>query len=426
MNRRHFLGAVGTTIPLFAGCSGNSTDGSTEETTTTQHTTVGGLETTVTAATSTMTTTDPTTKTTTTKSSTTTPATTTATTYDGANVLHASGQLGDNRSHISSYSSQHVTAKLFPEDRTVERYSGESVRLFAFIYRFPRQKMGGYAVSDPFDLTESQTVTVEFDPEESNAPVGKRLLYLAFLVPGDTDGWDDLDASELLFFHETDPFVLADDHKSIEQKPADVALGDHDGQRYERRNVEGAYRILLSGTTADASWSTDFSIANSQYVTFRRKSRWNDPADYLQTERKNGIVGELSTLLNRTAKDSSLTEQATRVQLAADFVQSLPQTGTSSRQKYAVETVAEGGGSSADTSLALASVLQTDPFDANTALVRFGDHTAVGVAGVGGLSGVSWEHGGTTYYHVETTDPEQAVGDLPEQYRDSDPEIVEL
>ena len=107
--------------------------------------------------------------------------------------------------------------------------------------------------------------------------------------------------------------------------------------------------------------------------------------------------------------------------IVIDFVQPLlyvpddVSKGYDDYTKFIMETMPEMGGDCEDSSILLASILQSEAFNYDMILIQPPEHMAVGIW-QSDPEGYYWELDGRTYSYIETTGQGWGVGDLPEEY----------
>jgi len=329
-------------------------------------------------------------------------------------------------SHISEYSSQSLTARVVPGGPSVgSDVDGKSVKLLGFAYRFPRGEAVAYGTSDPTTLDGPTDLTANVDLSSADISTGERVHYMAFLMPGDVST-EDVTAEDLVFFHETDPFVLHEDGKTIERRHHPSALEDDSGDGYDRNAVEGAYSLSFEGSTKGQSWSVGFYIYKSTYVEAVQEPRGRSRPEYVAHAQKEGFADELAGILADEAEYNGFTDKRIQVEFVVDFVQNLPYVpddvskGFDDYTKFIAETVTEAGGDCEDTAIMLAAVLQAEPFGYDMVLIQPPGHMAAGIYGKDDLPGYYWEYDGRKYYYIETTGEGWGIGDLPDVYEGAD------
>lgn len=460
MDRRRFLGSVAAATAV-AGCTsgGDSESDSTERdsdddgvpdsedyapkdpdvqekadlnATTTKRT---AETTTATTTQTTATTTTQTTATTTTTTTQTTAATATtesALEDEDANTLTAGSGWSDSESHITAYSSRSVTARVAPGGPDVSAdLDGESVKVLAFAYRYPRSEAVTYATSDPVTLDGTTEITTSLDLSDADVASGERLHYLGFLMPGDDDV-DSVASEDLEFFHETDAFELRDDGVTIDRSPGSDELGDDSKAEYEREAVEGAYVLTFEGSTQGQSWTVNFYIYKSSYAQAVAEPRGRSRPEYVAYAQEEGFAGEIAGILDTEADENGFSNKRAKVEFVIDFVQNLPYVpddvskGFDDYTKFITETITEAGGDCEDTAIMLAAVLQSEPFGYDTVLIQPPGHMAAGIYGSDDLEGHYWEYEGRRYYYIETTGKGWGIGDLPDTYQGEDAYVYQV
>lgn len=450
MERRRFLGSVVTATAL-AGCAGSDSNTTTTETDTDGDGVADSedyapkdedvqsksdLEAIATSTATATTTGEPetaqaeTTRTDTTTGTETTPATTSKS--ESANTLSVGDEWNDKVSHIESYSSQSVTAHIVPDGPNISgKFTGESAKLLAFAYRYPRSEGVEFATSDPVTLDGTTTLTASLDFSDVDVSDSEQLHYLAFLVQGDAE-IDEVSSEDLVFFHESDPFVLHEDGVTIERSPDPKGLADDSGETYERTAVEGAYNLSFEGTTEGNSWGANFYIYKSSYRQAVEEPRGRSRAEYVSYSQQDGFADEIAGILAEEAEANDFTEKRMQVEFVIDFVQSLPYVpddvskGFDDYTKFITETITEIGGDCEDTAIMLAAVLQAEPFGYDTVLIQPPGHMAVGIYGDDDMPGYYWEYEGRKYYYIEPTGTGWGIGDIPETYKDSEAYIHQV
>ena len=361
-----------------------------------------------------------------------TPATEAALDDADANTLTVGSGWTDRESHVTAYSSRSVTAHVVPGGPDVPAdLEGESMKLLAVAYRYPRDEGVTFATSDPVSLDGPTELTAAVDLSNADVRPGERLHYLAFLAPGDAV-IDEVASEDLVFFHETDPFELRDDGVTIGRSPHPDEPDDDSRSEYERKAIEGAYKLSFEGSTQGRSWSVSFYIYKSSYTRAVQEPRGRSRPEYVAHAQQEGFADELAEILADEAEGNGFTDKRMQVEFLIDFVQNLPYVpddaskGFDDYTKFITETVVEAGGDCEDTAIMLAAVLQAEPFGYDTVLIQPPEHMAVGIYGKDDLPGVYWEYGGRRYYYIETTGKGWGIGDIPDTYRDESARIYQV
>ncbi len=344
------------------------------------------------------------------------------TTRPAANTITVTRGMRESESGIVEYSAEDVTARVVSDGPSIDLREGSSVKLLVTAYQFPREDAVTYGVSDAFRLTGTREVSVDVDLPAADPPTGERVHYLAFLLPGGVSV-DDASASDLAFFHESDPFVVASDDVTIRRDSHPKAAGDVSGEGYERTSIEGAYRLSFEGETQGNAWSSGFYIYKSTYVERATAPRGRSRPEYVSHAQQEGFADELAQILASDAEKNGFTEKRMQVEFVIDFVQNLPyvpddvSTGYDDYTKFISETVVEAGGDCEDTAIMLAAVLQADPFNYDMVLIQPPEHMAAGIYGDDDLAGSYYTYEGRRYYYIETTGSGWGIGDSPERYQ---------
>ena len=175
----------------------------------------------------------------------------------------------------------------------------------------------------------------------------------------------------------------------------------------------------------NGSWELNIPITLSSYVNYSEKTRPVDVADFVDMATESESDPCIEFLVNEF-REIADTKRYTDRQLAnfvASFVQSLPYTvdyDTKSRDeypRYPVETLFDRGGDCEDTSILVATLL--DSLGINVILLYMEDdqHIAVGVD-VPNTYGTYWEYLGDKYWFLETTAEGFSIGDYPKELED--------
>jgi len=115
---------------------------------------------------------------------------------------------------------------------------------------------------------------------------------------------------------------------------------------------------------------------------------------------------------------------------AISFVQSMPYTydnettGHEEYPRYPIETLVDRGGDCEDSAILAAALLLEMGYD--VVLLEFPEHMAIGLASSGSLYGYSYIYNGSQYYYVETTSTGWRAGEIPQEYRNLQPDIYPI
>jgi len=117
-----------------------------------------------------------------------------------------------------------------------------------------------------------------------------------------------------------------------------------------------------------------------------------------------------------------------RLSLMISFVQNMEyvsdpsSAGQGEYPKYPVETLVDGGGDCEDTSILMASLLESWGY--NVSLLRLPNHMAVGLEV--NATGVHWTVNNVTYYYLETTNDSWEIGEASKGFSYEDAEVFPI
>jgi len=168
-------------------------------------------------------------------------------------------------------------------------------------------------------------------------------------------------------------------------------------------------------------WTWELRFSQSMYDYFKEMPRppTMNYSVYVTNPLDDPYIDGLVKNINEAAEKENYSEYQT-VEFAASFVQNLPYTVDSATSpfdeypRYPVETLVDNGGDCEDTSILLASIL--DSMGYGVILIELPGHCAVGVKGGANIYGMYWEYAGEKYFYIETTDSGWAIGELPDEY----------
>ena len=131
-------------------------------------------------------------------------------------------------------------------------------------------------------------------------------------------------------------------------------------------------------------------------------------------------MNNLVKMIERVAEKEGFSELE-KVEFATTFVQSLPYTSDSvttsydEYPRYPIETLVDNGGDCEDTSILLASLVNTIGY--GVILIAYpGSHCAVGVKGGEGIHRTYFKYKEGKYFYVETTNTGWGIGAIPKEY----------
>lgn len=346
-----------------------------------------------------------------------------------SNSVTVSAEEFAGTAYVTEYSSREVSASVDPSDPDLDGVDLDRMNLFVATQRFPAGEIVATGRSDDTaDGGATKTLSVETSGDA--LPRGDPLHHTALLIDRETDVAE-ADQSSMSYVHETDPFEVRDGGRRLvrlgpEAIPELAAIDGESGEYHERSDVEGAAYVVYRGQTNGQPWSVNLYVYKSSYVEARRRDHGRSRPEFVAYEISSGFSRSLAPYLDRAAERNGFTGKREKVEFVVDFVQYLPYVpddvsrGFDDYTMYGIETFAEGGGDCEDTSILLAAVLQSEPFNYDMVLIQPPGHMAAGILGSDDLPGYYWTHDGSKYYYIETTGKGWGIGDLPETYRDVD------
>lgn len=171
-------------------------------------------------------------------------------------------------------------------------------------------------------------------------------------------------------------------------------------------------------------WTWDVQIPQGLYEYYQRLPRppTGNYSVYVTHPMDDTYINDLVNKIKDAAYQAGFDELQT-VEFAFTFVQSLPYTPDSvttpydEYPRYPIETLVDNGGDCEDTSILMASLL--DSMSYGVVLILLPEHCAVGVLGGESRYGTYWEYNGGKYFYLETTGTGWGVGEIPEEYADA-------
>ncbi|MBA7473197.1 hypothetical protein ES707_08532 [subsurface metagenome] len=170
------------------------------------------------------------------------------------------------------------------------------------------------------------------------------------------------------------------------------------------------------------AWDWELQIPGGLYHYYKEipRSLTNNYSVYVTHPWDDEYIGGLTEAIRSAAEEKEYSDYET-IELAAAFVQNLPYNADSETTpydeypRYPVETLVDNGGDCEDTSILLASIL--DSMGYGVVLANPLHHLAVGVLCVEGMPGRYYPYKEGSYYYLETTNPGWSIGELPQTYR---------
>jgi hypothetical protein len=180
-------------------------------------------------------------------------------------------------------------------------------------------------------------------------------------------------------------------------------------------------------------WTWSLSIPKALYEEYKSvpvSTRVQDgPAGYgFLTTTNDYYLRMVAEKLNETALEEGFGSYD-EVSFVLAFVQSLPYTsdsvtsGYNEYPRFPLETLVDGGGDCEDTSILFATITLIMGY--GTVFVNPPEHYAVGVLG-NNLDGSYYIHNGKTYYFCETTGDGWAIGEIPDDYKNTEAYIYDI
>jgi hypothetical protein len=379
-------------------------------------------------------TTTKTTTTTPTSTITTTPTTRTTTTTDtDTDTVYTDTITVDtdpfNRrtDYFTEYSLTRATVIIEP-DTLQHTYDGKA-QLYVAIFSHPRREASyGLLKSDPFTIQDTPfSVTATTQPEDINLP-NQGVYQMALLLPADISPEEATD-EEVEKLCETNRFTVTD--TSINPNPHPASLESVETDAFTRTAGEGKYLLDFYGTTNGHEWNANYVIHKSIYIEKATAQRGRSRSEYVAVAQTSGIADTMGIILEKEARDNGFTTKREQAAFLIDFVQNLPYVtdnvskGFDDYTKFMTETLTEASGDCEDTSILLAALLQSQPFNYDAVLLELPGHMAVGVYGED-LPGYYWEHNDRQYYYLETTGEGWGVGDLPDEYKNESAQVYNV
>lgn len=338
--------------------------------------------------------------------------------------LYVTDEFWRNRTHVHRYGVDEVTTTVYPNEPAPET----SVKVVVAAYLYPRGSLVDTETSDPFrPETKAEQVTVPIDL--TPAPDGVPLQYVTAVVPENVDPTA-IDASDVYAVMETDPFVVKNGR--IERASPPERLSPASGPAFERRRVEGGYLQTLSGRTNGRNWEVSFLAFESAYASASLRSRGRRRAEYVSFELLEGAGNEIAQFIYDAAESNGFTSEFERIQFAVSFVQRLPYvtddatSGYDDYTQFVMETLTQLSGDCEDTSILLATILESEPFNYDAVLLEPPGHMAVGLLMSQDFDGFAYINEGEKYYYVETTTEGWGIGQIPDQFRESKAHIYDV
>jgi len=247
--------------------------------------------------------------------------------------------------------------------------------------------------------------------------------------------------------------ALTDEHEELQQQlqtlqgeydslstDYDTLVGEHGTLRDQYQQLTSEYESLLSdyeaafgglGFSPDSipvidkeyTWTWEgvertvtVKVPEALYNYYSGKERFTttDYRGYVLHPYDDAYVAVLVREFAVIQVEEGLTDEE-RLKLMISFVQDMDyvadpaSAGQGDYPKYPVETLVDGGGDCEDTSILMASLLESTGF--NVSLLLLPNHMAVGLEV--NATGAHWTLNNVTYYYLETTASAWDIGEVP-------------
>lgn len=330
-------------------------------------------------------------------------------------------------SYFETYGLTESTVTINPD--TLDETYPDGAKLTVLTTSHPsRETVYGYGTSDPFTITEdANPFTVTVTADDTRVP-DEPVYNIAVLIPGN-EQFEDVTATQMEYLTETNRYRIQGDHPVADPHP--LSLDATETSTFERTVGEGTYGLQFYGTTNGYDWDANYLIYKSSYIERVSEPRGRQRREYVAVAQQQGIADAMGQIIETEAERNGFTEKQEKVAFLIDFVQNLPyvpddvSTGYDDYTKFMTETMAEAEGDCEDTSVVLAALLQSEPFNYDAVLLLLPGHMAVGVYGTD-LPGYYYQYNGRRYYYLETTGDGWGVGDIPETYRGEEARIYDV
>lgn len=165
------------------------------------------------------------------------------------------------------------------------------------------------------------------------------------------------------------------------------------------------------------------------YEYYSTRSRNREYSSFITDPYDDKLIESLADSLTNLASKMDLPDSELPY-LCISFVQSLPYTsdsvssGYDEYPRFPYETLYYGGGDCEDTSILSAALLNELGY--GVVFIELPGHAAIGIKGADDLSGSYYTYEGHRYYYLETTNTGWEVGELPDEYDQTDAKITPI
>lgn len=269
---------------------------------------------------------------------------------------------------------------------------------------------------------------------DSDSWTGGGTQYLKFSMTAPSDGWPYGYYKIALYIDGEEDISVAFEVKDITPEPAEespkppIPVQDI---TEEKPKPSGSINRTYSWEYHGSEWTWEINIPQSIYDYYKELPRppTRNYSVYVTHPWDDKFEESLASEIQRIAEEKGFSDLE-KVEFAISFVQSLPYTVDSVTSpydeypRYPVETLVDNGGDCEDTSILLASILDTMGY--GVVLIGFPTHLGVGVLGGENIYGTYYENKDRRYFYVETTGEGWGVGDLPEEYKDIKAKLYDM
>ncbi len=202
---------------------------------------------------------------------------------------------------------------------------------------------------------------------------------------------------------------------------------------YSRAALDGENKVLeYSWDYNFAKWTQTMEIPVRSYEYFKNKRRNMNGTDYrvyIEDKADDEFIKNIADSMCANGEKNGYDDFA-QLELMVSFVQGLDYIEDKDADgndieypKYPVETLCDKGGDCEDSCILLASLIRARGY--GVALLRLPDHVAVGIKGSPeSVMGSYYELNGERYYYIETTSENWPIGEIPDQYKGIDAEVL--
>lgn len=235
---------------------------------------------------------------------------------------------------------------------------------------------------------------------------------------------------------EAEYHTLKTDYDAL-QTSYDKLKADHEATEQELVEIEEAPQSIelinrhYVWAHGEKEWTWDIKIPQALYDYYQQLPRppTKNYSIYVTHPMDDIYLDALVERINNASQQAGYSKFQTVI-FAIAFVQSLTYTADSvttpydEYPRYPIETLVDNGGDCEDTSILMASLLNSMGY--GVVLILLPDHTAVGLLGGEGMYGTYWKYNGEKYYYLETTGLGWEVGEIPEKYEGTPAEIYSM